>query len=149
MQMQNAFAQFRVSDRMTVPVPVITPVSSVQGALRLMRDHRLTALPVCEEDRFIGLVSEKDLLDLTPSRATTLSRFEIGALLDKVAITDAMRQPAVLVAPDTPLREAAALMVKHSAEVLCVVENRRLAGVISWMAVLAAAIEEPTLAKAG
>jgi acetoin utilization protein AcuB len=147
--MQKAFAHFRVSDWMTVSVPVITPASSVQGALRLMRDHRLTALPVCEEGRFFGLVDEKDLLDLTPSRATTLSRFEIGALLDKVTVTDAMKQPAVLVAPDPPLREAAALMVKHSAEVLCVVENQRLVGVISWTAVLAAVIEEPTLAKAG
>lgn len=147
--MPKAFAHFRVSEWMTVSVPVITPRSSVQGALRLMRDHRLTALPVCEDGRFIGLVSDKDLLDLTPSRATTLSRFEIGALLDKVTVTDVTKPPDVRVAPDTPLREAAALMVKHSAEVLCVVENDRLAGVISWVAVLAAAIEEPTLAKAG
>src|SRR5512146_946956 len=136
MKMPKAFAHFRVSDWMSVSVPVITPMSSVQGALRLMRDHRLSALPVCEKDRFIGLVSEKDLLDLTPSRATALSRFEIGALLDKVTVFDATKQPAVLVAPDTPLREAAALMVKYSAEVLCVVEDHRLAGMISWVAVL-------------
>src|SRR5512146_698190 len=138
--MPKAFSHFRVSDWMTVSMPVITPMSSVQGALRLMRDHRLSALPVCDEDRFIGLVSEKDLLDLTPSRATTLSRFEIGALLDKVTVADATKRPAATVAPDTPLREAAALMVKHAAEVLGVVENLRLAGMISWVTVLAAAI---------
>ena len=104
------FSDLCVSDRMVGSVPVVTPQTSIQGALRLARDHGLTDLPVCEKGRLVGLVGEKDLLALTPSNATSLSRFEIGALLDKVKVEAAMKPASATVGLGTSLREAAAIM---------------------------------------
>lgn len=140
--MKKFFSDRRVSERMIGSVPVVTPRTSVQAALRLARDHGLTDLPVCENGRLVGLVDEKDLLALTPSRATTLSRFEIGALLDKLPVGAAMKPASVTVGPDTPLREAAEIMVKIPAEVLPVVDCDRFAGLIRWVEILGAAIGE-------
>lgn len=132
----------RVWEWMVRSVPVITPRTSVQAALRLARDHGLTELPVCEQSRLVGLVGERELLDLTPSHATTLSRFEIGALLDKVTVRGAMKPASVTVGPDAPLCEAAAIMVKRSAEALPVVEGDRFVGLIRWVDILEAALED-------
>src|SRR5512142_2378048 len=105
----------RVWQWMVRSVPVINRKTSVHAALRLARDHGLTELPVCEQSRLVGLVGERELLDLTPSHATSLSRFEIHALLDKVTVRSAIRPAAATVGPDALLREAATLMVKSSA----------------------------------
>lgn len=134
------FSDLRVSERMIGSVPVVTPQTSIQAALRLVRDHGLTDLPVCEQGRLVGLVGEKDLLALTPSQATSLSRFEIGALLDGVKVGAAMKPASVTVDPGAPLREAAAIMVSISAEVLPVVDGDRFAGLIRWVEILEAAI---------
>lgn len=134
------FSDLCVSDRMVGSVPVVTPQTSIQGALRLARDHGLTDLPVCEKGRLVGLVGEKDLLALTPSNATSLSRFEIGALLDKVKVEAAMKPASATVGLGTSLREAAAIMVKIPAEVLPVVESGRFAGLIRWVEILEAVI---------
>lgn len=134
------FSDLRVSDWMVGSAPVVTPRTSVQAALRLARDHGLTDLPVCEKGRLVGLVGEKEMLALTPSQATTLSRFEIGALLDKVTVEVAMKPASVRVGPETSLREAAEIMVRKSVEVLPVVDGERFAGLIRWVEILGAAI---------
>lgn len=134
------FSDLCVSDWMVGSVPVVTPRTSVQAALRLARDHGLTDLPVCEKGRLVGLVGEKEMLALTPSKATSLSRFEIGALLDKVTVEGAMKPASVTVGPDTSLRDAAEIMVKKSVEILPVVDGGRFAGLIRWVEVLEAAI---------
>lgn len=134
-------SDLRVSDWMTLSVPVITPRTSVNAALRLVRDHGLAALPVCVEGRFVGLVSEKDLLELAPSRATSLSIYEIRELLDKVAVGAVAKRPPGTVGPDAPLCKAAGMMVEYSQEILPVVERDRLAGLITWKEILAAAME--------
>jgi len=138
--MKRAICEKRVSEYLTLSTPVITPRTSVQAALRLMRDHDLTALPVCDEGRFVGLVSEKDLLALTPSKATSLSRFEINTLLEKVTVGAVTKRPPATVDPETPLCKAAEMMVGNSAGILPIVEHDRLAGLITWKEILSASM---------
>lgn len=129
----------RVSELMNPSVPVITRRTSVNAALRIARDHGLTALPVCEGGRFLGLVNEKDLLALSPSEATTLSRFEINELLDKVTVGAVTNCSCATIGPDAPFSEAASMMIRESAEVLPVVDHDRFEGLITWKEILAAA----------
>lgn len=138
--MTKELCDTRVSEWMTRSIPVITPRTSVHAALRLVSDHGLTALPVCDKGRFVGLVSEKDLLDLSPSKATTLSRFEIVSLLEKVTVGAVTRRPPATIGPDMPICEAAAMMAKGSGEILPVVDGDRIAGLITWKEILDAAV---------
>ncbi len=124
---------------MTPPVPVITPRTTVGTALRLLREHRVPALPVCEGGRFLGLVDERALLRLTPSEATTLDIYELRNVLDRLTVARATVPAAASVTPDTPLDEAAALMRRNAVEVLPVLDAGRLAGLLHWTVLLAAA----------
>lgn len=139
--MKKEISDRRVSEYMNSATPVVSSRTSVQDALRLVRCHGFSALPVCDEGRFLGMVREKDLLAMTPSQATSLSRFEIQTLLDKVTVGAIMKFPSAAVALDLPLREAAEIMVKYSSDVLPVVDQDRFAGLISWVELLEATME--------
>lgn len=138
--MKREISEKRVSEYMTLSAPVISSRTSVNEALRLVRGHGYSALPVCDQGRFLGLVREKDLLEMTPSRATLLSRQEIPELLENVTVRAVVKIPPATVAHDLSLREAAEIMVKSSSEILPVLENDRYAGLISWMNVFDAAL---------
>jgi acetoin utilization protein AcuB len=134
---------------MNLAAPVISRRTTVHDALRLVRGHGYSALPVCERGRFLGLVGEKDLLEMTPSQATLFSRQEISALLDRVTVGAIVRVPPAAVSQDQSLREAAEAMVRHSTGVLPVLENGRYAGLISWEEILDAALESAPFAGNG
>jgi len=138
--MKRDIREIPVSEHMTLSIPVISSRTSVNEALRLVRSHGYSALPVCEEGRFLGLVREKDLLKMTPSQATLLSRHEIPALLENVTVRAVVKFPPATVAHDLSLREAAEIMVKSSSEILPVLEDDRYAGLISWVELMEATL---------
>jgi acetoin utilization protein AcuB len=127
---------------MTPPVPVITPRTTVGTALRLLREHKMPALPVSDGERFVGLVGEKALLRLTPSEMTTLDVYELREVLENVTVARATVPAPETVSPETSLQKAAALMRSTSVELLPVLEGRRLVGLLHWTALLAAAAGE-------
>ena len=138
--MKRDIREIPVSEYMTLSIPVISSRTSVNEALRLVRGHGFSALPVCDKGRFLGLVREKDLLEMTPSRATLLSRQEIPALLENVTVRAVVKVPPATVAHDLSLREAAEIMVKSSSEILPVLEDDRYAGLISWVELMKATV---------
>ncbi len=107
-----------VSALMTSALPVVTPQTTVGTALRLLRELRLPALPVCAGDRFVGLVGEKDLLRVTPSDTTTLDVYEPREVLDKLTVARAVRAAPALLSPETPVEDAAVRMLSTGTEVL-------------------------------
>ena len=140
--MKRDIREIPVSEYMTLSIPVISTRTSINEALRILRGHDFPALPVCEKGRFIGLVREKDLLEMTPSQATLLSRHEMPTLLERVTVRAVVRNPPATVALDMSVREAAEIMVKNSFEILPVLENERFAGLISWVTLFDAALGE-------
>ena len=124
-------------------VPVITPKTTVATALRLMREHGISTLPVCAEAGLLGLVSEKTLLRFTPSEATTLDVYELRDVLDRLTVQRATVAPRAIVAPDAGLEEAATLMVRTGADVIPVMDAGRFVGLVTWSGLLAAAVGTP------
>jgi acetoin utilization protein AcuB len=115
--------------------PVITPRTTVATALRLLREHGLDALPVCDGDRLLGLVRETGLLRLTPSDMTTLDVYELRTVLDGITVSRIIESvPAI--SADATLEDAAVLMRTGRHEVLPVVDGGRFAGLLPWTAVL-------------
>ena len=119
--------------------PVITSRTSIATALRLLREHGLPALPVWEDACLAGLVDERALLRFTPSEATTLDVYELREVLEKMTVARAVTQ-AVAITPDTPLDEAARLMLRNAAEVLPVMDSGRPVGLLTWRALLRATV---------
>lgn len=132
-----------VRDRMSSPATTVTPDTPFQEALRLMREHKFRRLPVVNaEQKLVGIVSERDLLHAAPSPATSLSVWEMNYLLSKLKVEQLMAACVVMVSPDTPLEEAARLMVEHKIGGLPVVDaQRHVVGVITETDIFKAFVE--------
>jgi acetoin utilization protein AcuB len=121
-----------VKDWMTKEPLVVSPKTSIEEAIRTMRQYRVRHLPVVKnEDRLVGLVTQTDLLQVSPSPATSLSIWEINFLLARMTVRDAMTTEIIVVDEECPLEEAALVMAEHKFGCLPVVEGKRLVGIIT------------------
>lgn len=121
-----------VRDRMTLNPITIKPDSSVTDALRLMNEKKIRRLPVLDgEGKLVGIVSDRDLLLASPSPATSLAVWEIHDLLSKLTVDKSMTPKVITVSEDTPLEEAARVMVDNKIGGLPVMRGSELVGIIS------------------
>jgi len=121
-----------VGQRMTknpITVRLDTPVAEAQYTMRKEKVHRFPV--VDREGRLKGIVTEKDLLYATPSPATTLDVYEMSYLLSKLKVDEVMTPEIVTVAEDTPIEEAARVMVDNNIGGLPVLKEGRLVGIIT------------------
>src|SRR5512136_2093206 len=100
-----------VGERMSRPVITISPDMPIVDALNMMRREHIRRAPVVKDGKLVGIVSDKDLLNASPSAATTLSVWEINYLISKILVKDVMAKKVITVTEDTPIEEAARIMV--------------------------------------
>jgi acetoin utilization protein AcuB len=118
-------------ERMTASVCTVTPETSLEEALRLMRSRHIRRLPVLQQGQVVGIVTWTDLMRAQPSPATTLSRWEIPALLERAQVREVMTRPVVTVDPDTPLEDVATTMRQRKIGALPVIKNGALVGIVT------------------
>lgn len=121
----------RVEDWMSTPALTVEPTATLSAAQRLMTGHGVRRLPVVDDGRLVGIVSQGDLREAQPSMATTLSVFEWRALLDKVPVSECMTADPICVRPDEPVQHAAQLMLTARVSGLPVVAGDSVVGVIT------------------
>jgi acetoin utilization protein AcuB len=122
-----------VRDRMSSPAVTVREDESFQDVLKLMHERRFRRLPVVGRyGELVGIVSERDLLYASPSQATSLSIWEVHYLLAKLRVQEVMTSNVITTTPDTPIEDAAQLMVAHKIGGLPVLdEDDGLVGVIT------------------
>ena len=120
-----------VGERMTHPVVFVSPEMSIQDALQLMRRENIRRTPVVEGGKLVGIVSDKDLLNASPSDATSLSVWELNYLLSKITIREVMTGAVITVTEDTPIEEAARIMSDNKIGGLPVVRDGSVVGIIT------------------
>lgn len=132
-----------VKERMTTPAMTVSPDTTFQEALKLMRDHKFRRLPVVDQNgKVVGIVSERDLLHASPSPATSLSVWEVNYLLWKLKVSDIMTHNVVTIDEDAPIEDAANLMVTRKIGGLPVVNAAgTLVGVITETDIFKAFVE--------
>lgn len=120
-----------VKYRMTANPYTVTPDATIAETLDLMRTKKIRRVPVVKNGKLVGIITERKLLEVSPSPATTLSIFEINYLLSKTKIESVMSKDVVTVTPDTLLEEASLKMREYDIGGLPVVENGKLVGIIT------------------
>jgi acetoin utilization protein AcuB len=106
--------------------------TSVDKALELMHSEHVRRLPVVDKSgMLVGIVSELDLLKVSPSPATSLSIYEIPYLLSKIKMRDIMTADVITVTENTTLEEAARIMADNKIGGLPVVQDDKLVGIIT------------------
>jgi CBS domain-containing protein len=113
-----------VREWMTSPAIVAPARMSAPEALRLMEQRKVRRLPVEEEGLLVGIVTKSDLQSKLGPFPSTWRRL-------KLFVTDAMTRNPVTVGPDDRLEQAAQLMLAHKISGVPVVENGKIAGIVT------------------
>lgn len=130
-----------VRNRMTVNPITVSPDTMIATALELMREKNINRIPVVKDEKLVGIITERKLMEVSPSSATSLSIFEINYLLSKTKVEQVMTKKVVTVAPDDLLEVAALKMRDNSVGGLPVVENGKVVGIITESNIFDAFIE--------
>jgi len=121
-----------VKDWMTREVITVEEDVSIMKASKLMKDKGFQHLPVVRQGRLTGIVSDRDLKEAHPSKATTLDIHELYYLLDKLQVKKVMSKNPHTVSGNETTDRAAALMLKHDISALPVVDQKGdLQGIIT------------------
>ncbi|WP_195978749.1 CBS domain-containing protein [Streptococcus lutetiensis] len=130
-----------VKDFMTRKVVYVSPDTTVAHTADMMREQGLRRLPVIENDRLVGVVTERTVAEASPSKVTSLSIYEMNYLLNKTKIRDIMARDVVTVSPYASLEDAVYAMMKNQVGILPVVEAGQVFGVITEKDVFKAFLE--------
>jgi acetoin utilization protein AcuB len=125
-----------VKDSMTREVVVLSPQTTAAEALGMCRERRIRHLPVLEEGRLVGIVSDRDLRSAAPA----LGDPDRASALEKIRISEVMTREVVTARPGDPIEEAANRMRERRIGCLPVVEEGELAGIVTSSDVMEALV---------
>lgn len=120
-----------VKDFMTENLVTVTPKTKIFDAVDLMKKYDIHRLPVIENDKLVGLITEGTIQEALPSKATSLSVHEVNYLLNKTVVADVMIKDVKTIAPDAELEDGIYLMRQNKINVLPVLEDDKLVGIIT------------------
>ncbi len=126
-----------IEEVMRKEVITIHPEKSVLDALQIIRANRIRHLPVTEANDLVGIVSDRDLRDVSPS---VLSN-EDTQLLQRTKIKQIMIEDVISVHPLDYLEDAAMLMYQHTIGCLPVIRQKRMIGIVTETDLLRALVE--------
>ena len=121
-----------IKDWMTKDPVTITEDTSMIKAIHIMKERRFRRIPVVTNGRLVGMVTDRDLKEASPSKATTLDVHELYYLLAELQVKEIMsRNPVSVLANDT-VEHAAQVMLEHTISGLPVVdEDGKVVGIIT------------------
>ncbi|HAE59253.1 MAG TPA: hypothetical protein DCG54_07035, partial [Anaerolineae bacterium] len=102
-----------VGERLSKPVITISPDMPITEAINLFKKEHIRRAPVIKDGKLIGIVTEGNLINASPSAATTLSIWEMNYLLTKIKVSEVMTKNVMTVTEDTPIEQAARIMADN------------------------------------
>ena len=132
----------QVRDLMTKDVVTLDRNEKLSVADDVMRLGRIRHLPIVDEDGALaGIVSQRDLFHSGLLRALGYGSHAKQQALDLLVLKEAMKTEVVTVLPNTPLSEAAKLMMDRKIGCLVVVEGKKIVGILTETDFVKLAIE--------
>ena len=122
-----------VQNWMTTDVVSVGPDTSLLKVGKLMKDHHIRRIPVVDENgQVVGIISDRDVRDASPSKATTLDMYEMHYLLAELKAKNIMTAKPITVKPTDTVEQAALIMLDNKVGGLPVVDDSgKLVGIIS------------------
>ena len=120
-----------VGERMSHPVISVAPETPIHDALALFKKEHIRRAPVIKDAKLVGIISETDLLNASPSPVSSLSIWEMNYLLSKVTVKQVMSKKVMTIEEDTPIEEAARIMADNKIGGLPVMRSGKVVGIIT------------------
>jgi acetoin utilization protein AcuB len=126
---------------MRIPV-FVDENDSMKKAMDLLKEHGIRHLPVLKDgEKLVGILTERDIKQASPSQATALEIREIYYLMDKVKVKQIMTRRPYSISPTAPIEEAALIMRDKKIGCLPVIEEGRLVGILTETDILDSFLE--------
>lgn len=129
-----------VQDWMTGDPLMLQAKDSLMHARVLMKRHCVRHLPVLSGGRLVGVLSDRDLRNYTPSYCSTLDVYEMHYMIAKLTVDDAMTPRPVTVTPETTMARAGELMIKKRIGSLPVEKDGKVVGILTETDVIRALV---------
>ncbi len=121
-----------VKEWMTVDAITVDENTTMMKASQIMKENDIRRLPVIKNGKLIGIVTETDIKEASPSKATTLDIHELYYLLSKIKVKDIMVKKVITADPEDTIEKASIKMLEYKISGLPVVnKNGELLGVIT------------------
>ena len=122
----------RVCDVMTQEVTTLKRNDQLSLANDIMQLGRVRHLPVLEDDgRLAGILSQRDLFRGALAHALGYGQHAQRKMLDSLLVKEVMSSDVITTGPDTPLVEAARVLLERKIGCLPVVEGGQLVGILT------------------
>jgi acetoin utilization protein AcuB len=121
-----------IKDWMTPDPITINEDTSMIKAIHIMKERRFRRLPVVSAGKLVGMVTDRDLKEASPSKATTLDVHELYYLLAELRVREIMSRDPVSVKENDTVERAAQVMLEHTISGLPVVDgDGKLVGIVT------------------
>ena len=121
----------QVQEIMTTGIHTVGRHDDLRLVYDLMEAGHVRHVPVLEDTGLVGIVSQRDVFSARMSSTIDVSERGQRHFLHSILVHDVMRSPVTTVGPNTPVGEAAALMIDHGIGCLPVIREGNLVGIIT------------------
>ena len=108
---------------MTKQVITIDANDFINNAIHLLKKHNIMMLPVMEQGKLVGIVTDRDLKSASASNAISLEMLELLYLISKIKIKDIMTKNPITVPLDYTIEETAEILLKHKISGVPVIDH--------------------------
>ena len=121
-----------VKNWMSTKLFTVDENTSIMNAIKIMKDNSVRRLSVMRDKKLVGIVTDRDLKEASPSKATSLDIHELYSVLSEIKVKDVMSKDPVTVLPDNTVMKAARIMLENKISGLPVLgEDGKLVGMIT------------------
>ena len=122
----------QVQNWMSSEVLTVEENDSVIDVIRIFQENPIKHLPVMHSGELVGMITDQDLREASPSRTMTMRAQELHYLLAEMRAKDVMKRNPLTIGPDQTVEVAAVKMLEHDVTGIPVVtEKGQLVGIIS------------------
>ncbi|RMD51422.1 MAG: CBS domain-containing protein [Ignavibacteria bacterium] len=116
---------------MTKKVITVDQKEALSEAINILKRNKIRRMPVLDGDKLVGIVSDRDLKEASPSKATSLDIWELHYLMTKIKVKDIMTRNPITIEKSATVERAAMIMHDRKIGGLPVVEGNELVGIIT------------------
>jgi acetoin utilization protein AcuB len=121
---------------MTRSVVTLTPEETLREAVSLLRTNRIRHLPVVDNSKVVGIVTDRDVKRATPSVLSGVDRDQYDRVLATTKVAQFMTREPRTVTPTTSLKAAVEIFLELKVGALPVVDDGHLVGILTNIDIL-------------
>ena len=130
-----------VEDVMTRDVVTLTPEHTLRDAIDTLRSKRIRHLPVVEDQKLVGIVTDRDVKRATPSVLAGWDRAHYDEMLLTIKVAQLMTREPITVPRQSALKAAVEIFIDKKVGALPVVDNGHLVGILTEIDILRVAYD--------